>query len=122
MHQPGRKRYGTQDRVNSTYVENYDCGLLQPLYGTHGGAPPSPDMFGVTMQKNWSKMRSSHMICNVLNTVPGNCRKRSSAWYPGSVWTILPKPSHRRAPMVSGDVVPGVELPGMGCTIHESRY
>ena len=56
-------------RVNSTYVENYDCGLLQPLYGTHGGAPPSPDMFGVTMQKLWSKMRSSHMICNVLNTV-----------------------------------------------------
>ena len=51
-------------------MENYDCGLLQPLYGTHGGAPPSPDMFGVTMQKNWSKMRSSHMICNVLNTVP----------------------------------------------------
>ena len=59
-------------------MENYDCGLLQPLYGTHGGAPPSPDMFGVTIQKIWSKMRSSHMICNVLNTVPGNCRKRSS--------------------------------------------
>ena len=39
----------------------------------------------LTMQKNWSKMRSSHMICNVLNTVPGNCRKRSSAWHSGSV-------------------------------------
>ena len=48
-------------------VENCDCRLLRPTYGTHGGSPPPADMFGITTQNNWSKMRSSYTIVNVLN-------------------------------------------------------
>ena len=29
-------------------VENYDCRLLRPTYGTHDDSPPSADMFGIT--------------------------------------------------------------------------
>ena len=49
-------------------VEDYDCRLLRPAYGTHDGSPPSADMFGITTHKNWSKMRSSYTIVNVVNT------------------------------------------------------